>query len=170
MMKLQRRITKVYFDLAVNKYAPLINQLAFRIGVDNTQVEEMKSQAKEELLRCMICYYRSGSFITFFYGRLSGVFRHMRDTEYRARRVQIIPLDAMSTITGPYVDVDIHILVEELMTCLSDKERDIVYGLFFEDKTMREISRDQGIVVSTIHRIKHRAMDKMRQKCEMGCR
>ena len=168
MMKRQRRITKAYFDLARIQYAPLINKLAFQIGTDDTQIEELKAQAEEELLKCMICYRRSGSFITFFHGRLSGVFRHMRDVEHRARRIQIMSLDAMSNIAGPNSDADTHMMIEELMACLNDEERAVITGLFFDEKTMREVSQDQGVVPSTICRIKGRAIDKMRQKCEMG--
>jgi len=167
MMKQQRRITKAYFDLACRQYAPLINKLAFKIGADNTQIEELKAQAEEELLKCMICYMRSGSFITFFHGRLSGVFRHMRDVERRAKRIQIMSLDAMSNIAGPNSNADTHMMIEELMACLNDKERAVIMGLFFDEKTMREVSRDQGVVSSTICRTKGKAIDKMRQKCKM---
>jgi len=169
MMNRQRRITKAYFDLARIQYAPLIHKLAFRIGVNDTQIEELKAQADEELLRCMICYRQSGSFITFFHGRLSGIFRHMRDVENRAKRIQTMPLDAMSGIAGPNVDADTHMMIEELMECLNDEERAVIHGLFFDEKTMREVSQDQGVVLSTIWRIKYKAIDKMRQKCETGC-
>ena len=166
MMKRQRRITKAYFDLARRQYAPLIHKLAFQIGIDDTQIEELKAQAEEELLKCMICYRRSGSFITFFHGRLGGIFRHMRDVENRAKRIQIMSLDAMSSIAGPNIDADTRIMVEELMACLTEEERAVIAGLFFDEKTMREVSLDQGVVPSTICRIKGRAIDKMRQKCE----
>lgn len=168
MMKRQRRITQAYFDWARSQYAPLINKLAFQIKINNTQIEEMKAQAEEELLKCMICYMRSGSFITFFHGRISGVFRHMRDVERRARRIKIMSLDAMSNIAGPNSDADRHIMIEEFMACLNDEERAVITGLFFDEKTMREVSQDQGGVPSTICRIKDRAIDKMRQKCVIG--
>lgn len=168
MMKRQRRVTKAYFDLACSQYVPLIHQLAFKIGSDDAQIEEMKACAKEELLKCMICYRRSGSFITFFHGRLAGVFKHMRDAEQRAKRIQVLSLDAMSHLAGPNCDVDTHMMVEELMGCLDEEERAIINGLFFDEKTMREVSQDQGIVPSTVCRIKSRAIDKMRQKSKTG--
>lgn len=170
MIKQQRRITQAYFDRAYCQYAPLIQKLAFQMGTSKIQVEELKVQAAEELLKCMICYCRSGSFMTFFYGRLSGVFRHMKDIERRIKRIQIMSLDSMMNIVGPDYDMDSHMIVQEYLECLSDKERDIITGLFFHEKTMREVSNDCGIVPSTICRIKIRAIDKMRQKymAELG--
>ncbi|RLC89003.1 MAG: hypothetical protein DRJ03_00135 [Chloroflexi bacterium] len=168
MMKRQRRITKAYFDAACLQYVPLIQKLAFQIGTDDAQIDDMKACAKEELLKCMICYRRSGSFITFFHGRLAGRFRHMRDAEQRAKRVQVLSLEAMSHLAGPNRDADTHMMVEELMGCLNEEERAVITGLFFDEKTMREVSQDQGIVPSTVCRIKSMAIDKMRQKCETG--
>jgi len=167
MMKLQRRITQAYFNRACCQYAPLIQKLAFQIGTSKIQIEELKVQAIEELLKCMICYHRSGSFMTFFYGRLSGIFRHIQDTERRVKRIQIMSLDSMMNMAGPDCDVDSHMLIQEYLKCLNDNEREIILGLFFHEKTMREVSEDCGMAPSTICRIKARAIGKMRQKCEM---
>lgn len=168
MMKRQRRITKAYFDIARLQYAPLIQKLAFRIGINKTQVEELRAQATEELLRCMICYSRNGSFMTFFHGRLSGIFKHMRDAEQRARRVQILSLDSMANMAGPDHNMDSHMMVQECLECLNNDERTVITQLFFNKKTMREISDNFGVVASTICRIKTRAMDKMKQKYRIG--
>lgn len=168
MMKQQRRITRAYFNLARNQYAPLIQKLAFQIGIKPTQVEELKAQGMEELLKCMICYSHSSSFMTFFYGRLIGIFKHMRDVEQRAMRVQIVPLDFMMNMAGPDYDIDSHMMIQECLECLNDDERNIITELFFNEKTTREISDDYGIVPSTICRIKTRAIDKMQQRCGIG--
>ena len=168
MMKLQRRVTKEYFKIACLQYAPLIHKLAFKIGVNETHIEELKSQAMVELLKCMICYSRSGSFITFFYGRLTGVFKHMRDSELRAMRVQILSPDYMANISGSNCDMNFNLIVQECMKCLNDDERYVITQLFLNERTMRDLSGDFGAVASTICRIKTRAIDKMRQKCEIG--
>lgn len=167
MMEKRRRITKTYFDIARHKYIPLICQLSLRISVDTKQIEELKARANEELLKCMICYNGSGSFMTFLYFRLVGVFRHMRDAEIRARRIQNISMDSIVNIVGPDYDIDFHMMAQEYLSCLNDEERYIITELFFNDKTMREVSDSHGVVPSTICRIKTRAMNKMRQKCEM---
>lgn len=169
MMKQQRRIIQAYYDIARLQYAPLIQKLAFRIGINPTQVEELKLQGVKELLRCMICYKRSGSFMTFFHGRLTGIFKHMRDAEKRAGRVRIMPIDSMLNIAGPDCDMDAHMMVQECLECLNERERNIIIELFFNKKTMRQISNDRGDVVpSTICRIKATAINKMKQKCKIG--
>lgn len=168
MMKPQRRITKAYFEKACIQYIPLIHQLALRIGIDARHVEELKAQANEELLKCMVCYRRSGLFITFFHGRLSHIFMHMRDAENRFRRTKIMPLETMSRISGPNIDIDTHMIIEELMMCLDDEERSVITGLFFDHKTMRELSKEKGTVPSIIWGIKGSAICKMRQKSEIG--
>ena len=65
MMEIQRRITQPYFNLARHQYAPLIHKLAFRIGISQENIDELKTQGVKELLKCMICYNKSGSFMTF---------------------------------------------------------------------------------------------------------
>lgn len=167
-MKIKRRITKAYFDIARLHYAPLVQRLSVSIGVDYTQIEELKSRADEELLRCMICYDGSGSLITFFYSRLTGVFRHLRDKENRARRIRNISTDSMVKIAGPDYDMDFSMMIQECLECLDDEERDVITELFLNEKSMREVSDDRGVVASTICRIKTRAINKMRQQCEVG--
>lgn len=167
MMNIERRITKSYFNLALCQYTPLIRKLAFRIGANSTQIEELEARASDELLKCMICYSRSGSFMTFFYGRLFGIFRHMRDAERRANRTQIVPIDFISDMAGPDNDMDSHMMVEECLECLDTEEREIIIDIFFDEKTMREISDDRSIATSTICRIKAGAIEKMRQKCKI---
>jgi RNA polymerase sigma factor (sigma-70 family) len=168
MMKRKRRVTQAYFKLAYHQYTPLIQQLAFRMGINKTQVEELKVQAAEELLKCMICYNPSNLFITFFYGRLIDIFRHMKDTEKRARRIQTMSLDSMTNVAGPDYDMDSHMMVEEVLEYLDKDERSVITELFFNGKTMREISNEREVVTSTVYRIKIRAINKIRQKCQMG--
>ena len=69
MMKLRRRVTKGYFCLAKKHYAPLIQKAAISIGIDFANMDELKSHADEELIKCLACYDGSGLFITFFYHR-----------------------------------------------------------------------------------------------------
>ena len=167
MMRLQRRITKSYFNLACRQYAPLIQKLAFRIGTNRIQVEELKARALEELLKCMICYDKRGSFITFFHGRLVDIFRHTRDAEFRAKRIQHLSLDSMSHIVGPDDNIDFRMMAQEYMTCLDKDEKNIILAIFFSNQTMRQVSDNLGIVPSTVCRIKTRAIDKMRQKYQV---
>ncbi len=168
MMDRKRRVTKAYFNFARNQYAPLVKKLSTMIGVDNTQNEELKSRADEELLKCMICYSRSGSFITFLYFRLMGTFRHLRDVENRARRIQSMSADSIVNISEPNYDIDSKMMVQEYLECLDSEEHEIITDIYFNERTMREISDDRGTVPSTICRIKARAINKMRQKCAVG--
>lgn len=164
MMRRKRRVTQAYFKLAYRQYTPLIQKLAFQMAINKTQVEELKVQAAEELLKCMICYNPSGLFMTFFCGRLINIFRHMKDVERRVRRTQIMSLDSMANIAGPDHDMDFHMMVEEVLEYLDDDERSVITELFFNGKTMREVSNERKVVTSTVCRIKIRAINKMRQK------
>jgi len=167
MMRQQRRITKAYFDMARHQYTPLIHKLAYRVGVHSTQVEELKIRALEELLKCMICYNRSGSFMTFFHGRLFDIFRHIRDAEFRAKRIPTKPSDSMTHVAGPCHDMDSPIMVRECLECLDESEKQVIVKLFFNEKTVRQISGDLSIVPSTVCRIKTRAIRKMQRKCKL---
>lgn len=165
MMIIERRITQTYFDFAYRKYTPLIHKLAFRIGDNDTQREELKSQAADELLKCMICYNGTGSFMTFFYGRLVGTFKHIRDKERKIRSRQATSLDFIADIIGPDCDIDSHMMAQECLEYLDSNERYVIVQFFFNGKTTREISDNLGSATSTIFRIKENAINKMRQRC-----
>ena len=94
MISYRRRVTKSYLDFARRKYTQLINQLAYKIGGSLSIVEELQSQGTTELLKCMICYDGRSSFMTFLYGRLSGVFKHVRDVENRTKRIKKFPVES----------------------------------------------------------------------------
>ncbi|MEE9573243.1 MAG: sigma-70 family RNA polymerase sigma factor [Candidatus Neomarinimicrobiota bacterium] len=167
MMEIQRRITKTYFDFARHKYFPLIRRLSYLIGGNAQQIDELITRGDEELLKCMICYKRSGAFMTLLHYRLSGIFRHLRDMECRAKRVGSMSLSSMINISGPDDNMDTNMMIQEYLQCLNDEERSIVTELFLNEKTMREVSDDCGIVASTICRIKTRAINKMQEKCQV---
>lgn len=168
MLHRKRRITKAYWNLARRQYLPLIHKLSSSIGIDYTHSQELRYRADEEVLRCMICYNGTGSFMTFLYCRLTGVFKHMRDSENRSRRISSTSPEAMSDIAYPDQDSDTHIMVQECMGCLDTRERHVITELFLNEKSMREVSNNRGVVASTICRIKSRALNKMRQKHTIG--
>ena len=167
MMRLERRITKSYFNLAIKQYAPLVQKLAFRVGINETQIEEMKNRALEELIKCMICYKCSGSFITFFYGRLLNIFRHMRDVEKRANRLQNVSIDLARNVIRDSRDIDSEMVFQECLACLNEEECAVITSIYFGEQTIREVSDANGGVVSTIYYIKKRAIDKMKRKYEV---
>lgn len=165
MLKQKRNITKAYFDFARKKYTPLINKLGFRISDKNgSSRQELNNRGLQELTRCMICYDGSSSFMTFFYGRLKGVFRHMRASERRANKIQILDSLYMASIAGPDRDINSGMMVQEYMECLSGKEHDIITRFFLKSQTTREISNDTGMVIPAVCKIKRVAIKKMRKK------
>jgi len=168
MMKQQRRITKGYFDFARRKYTPLMHKLAFNVATNETQLEDLKLIGLVELLRCMICYDKRGSFITLLHGRLHDIFRHTRDAERRAHRIHAMPSDLVANVAGQSYDTDVHMMVEECLGHLNKEEYYVITELFLHNKTMREIFVDSHIVPSTICRIKSKALGKMKQRCKIG--
>jgi RNA polymerase sigma factor (sigma-70 family) len=168
MVKPKRRITKAYFYKALRQYEPLVQKLVFQIAMHPAQVEDFRAQAADELLKCMVCYNRSGSFITFFHGRLAGVLKHMRDVEQRARRVEFVPIDSFISLATWDGDQNRGMMIQEGMACLTDQEREVITQIFFDQKTMREISASSGLVLSTVFHIKDKAINKMRQKFRVG--
>lgn len=170
MLKQKRNITEAYFDFAREKYTPLINKLAFNISLNASHAEELKIQGLKELVKCMLCYNGRSAFMTFLYGRLKDVFRHMRDSEQRANKVQILDSRSMENIAGPDHDIHSGMMVQECMECLSGNERDIITRFFLKSQTTREISNDTGMVIPAVCKIKRVAINKMRQKygAELG--
>jgi RNA polymerase sigma factor (sigma-70 family) len=165
MMEIKRRITKAYFDMARKQYSPLINILATNIGHNKTQMAEMVVVADDELLKCMICYNGDSSFITFLYSRLSGAFKHIKAAAVKHRRISTVSLDSVTEKEEPSVDMDTNMMAQDCLRCLKEDELSVITQLFFEERTMREISEDEGYAPSTICHIKARAIDKMRKHC-----
>lgn len=158
----KRRITKAYLEAAVNKYTPLIHKLAFRLCTPTGCIDELKSIAIEEVLKSLICYNNTGSFMTLLYFRLSGTFRHIRDREIRANRMQHLPTEVIETMQYCDIEIDSSIAVDEFMNMLSDKEKYVINGLYIGQKTMREVAKDLGLAASTIYHIKERALSRIR--------
>jgi RNA polymerase sigma factor (sigma-70 family) len=164
----KRRITKNYFELACKKYNPLIRKLSYKFGKSVDNVDDMMNRAMLELLKCLICYdSQYGSFMTFLYTRLAGVLRHMRDSELRSNPL----LNMRTRIDSPGIlishpeDMDTSLFIEECLQHLTTEEREVISGLFYKGKTMRELSKERGTVHSAIHRIKERAIEKMHRIC-----
>lgn len=165
MMEPQRRITKAYFEIAIKQYEPMVQRMSSSVGLSYSHMDECMSQARTELLKCMICYQNIGSFITFFYHRLLGAFRHMRDVEKRARRIQTSSLEGISDPMAEKHDIDTNMMVEECLGCLTSEQRYVIVELFFNHRTMRQISSDSRIATSTLCRVKNKAIYRMRNKC-----
>lgn len=170
MITKQRRITQAYFNIARVKYDSLVHRLSRRVGIDSSHIEELSLRGEEELLKCMICYDGRGSFITFLYHRLFGLFRHLRDAEIRSKRMHGVSLDPSNCTSTSYDNAETHITVQDCLACLTDKERNIIIELFFNNKTIRETASSYSGIPSTICRIKSRAIGKMKRRCEMELR
>ena len=167
MMEPQRRITDAYFKGALRQYEPMFQKMASVVGLSYSQMDECMSQAGVELLKCMICYQNVGSFITFFHHRLLGAFRHMRDVQKRVNRIKTSSLEnAGDDLTREY-DMDKGMMVEECLGCLTEEQRYVIVELFFNHRTIRQISSDSGIAPSTLCRVKNKAIERMRVKCEV---
>ena len=92
----------------------------------------------------------------------------MRDKEKRAKRIPTMSLDFMRSLVEPYRDISANMAAQECLKYLDEDERKVVVEIFFNDKTMRELSHDCGVVPSTIYRIKTKAINKIKQRCNMG--
>jgi len=167
MMVPQRRITRAYFEFALRKYTPAIYRVASKVGTGVLDIEELVTQGQIELLKCMACYDGSGKFLTFLHWRLYGTFTHMRDAEIRARRIHGVSGDCLVDCSSKPCDSDINLMVEDCLGCLDPSEREVVMALFFGGQTIREVSDDRQVALSTIFNIKQKALTKMRHRCKV---
>ena len=163
----KRRVTQAYFEFAIEKYSPLMRRIVSSLGGDHHQQQEFQHVAIEELLKCMICFDRNGggSFVTFFYGRVCNICRHIKKRERKAKRVQFIDdIESVSLSRYSYTPVPEGVeQIEEYLEGLSQKERFIIIELFVNSKTIAELSRETGIGKATISAVKFKALRKMKQ-------
>lgn len=56
--------------------------------------------------------------------------------------------------------------LESFAKCLTQEERELLYKLYFQEKTEREVSRELGISKSTLHRRKVKLLEKIKSFIE----
>ncbi len=56
--------------------------------------------------------------------------------------------------------------LESFAKCLTKEERELLYKLYFQEKTEREVSRELGISKSTLHRRKVKLLEKIKSFIE----
>lgn len=164
MINPRRRITKAYLNFAINQYQALIGKMTLRMGDIITTPEELQPSASDELLICMICYANTGSFMTFFYGRLYGAFTHIKCSNRRLVGKNNVSLDTGVDIPGVSHRLDTNLMAQECLDCLHRQEREIIVDVFFDSKTIRQISKERKMVPSVVHKIKHEAIQKIRDQ------
>jgi len=167
MIEVKRRITEGYFNFAYEKYKPLIERLARKIGYGETQIEDMKSLADTEVLKCLICYNGQSAFMTFLYMRLYGLFTHFRDS-CKVSRSKTISLNSVYDIANKDVDINLRIIAQECLECLNKNEKEIIIDLFFCGKNLQEVADQRNTVASTIQRVKTKAIKKMQLRYSVG--
>ena len=164
LIKPLRRITRSYFNAAVDKYISLIHNLIIRTCNDASQIDHFKSCAMEELLKCMICYNGSSSFITFLYSRLYGTFRHINDNIRRLNRINFISLDTNITTAMFNQEYNFDLYLRDIFRHLTSDEYIVITKFYIDNKTIKEISHEIGMVQSTVYHTKNRAIEKIRNR------
>lgn len=162
MMIQVRRVTQSYYLFAKNKYMPFIEQLAYKIGNNRSQREDFVCIGIEELLKCIVCYNQSSAFTTFLYSRLSGMMRNLKAKQEKTQRIKIVPID--DNFISVNHQTDINDTITDYINQLTQLERFVITELFFNCRTMREISNLCGTVPSVVYNTKQRAIAKMKSR------
>lgn len=81
--------------------------------------------------------------------------------EVRIGYVDYASLDTNDS--GFSAEKDLQISIESAMRMLNEQEKIIIQETYFEDKTIRQISKDIGISKSNVGRIKLHALEKMKK-------
>lgn len=64
------------------------------------------------------------------------------------------------------MNIENRILIEQLMECLSDREKNVIYDIFFNNLTTKELSNKYGLGNSSILHIKYISLQKMKEEME----
>lgn len=161
----KRRITQCYFDMFSARFQLLFHEIAAKIGVPECDLSDHINIAIKELLHVMIHFdpkrfpqIRKGSFSSFLYLRARGQMMHeikRNARHYHSELNENIPVRSST-------DVETPVLVEELMSRLTIRERKVVQA-FCDGKTLRETAADVGVSSPTVDRIRKIAISKLRK-------
>ncbi len=167
-MKRKRRITKCYFNMFLKRYNQMLLQITTR-RFGNTW-EENISLAYQELLYAMIHFDQrkypqtgKGSFFSFAYSRVSYKMRHAVTKSLRQNRIKLLDNEQIDQANGSYDNLDLPILVEELLSRLTLREREIVEKYYLQGKSLAKTAEEVGFSLALISRNKDRAIAKLRR-------
>jgi RNA polymerase sigma factor (sigma-70 family) len=63
-----------------------------------------------------------------------------------------------------YVEVDTRLAVEQLLTVLSDRQREVIVRIHLDGETGREVAADWGVTESAVSQVHTKAMGRMRRE------
>jgi len=165
----RRRITKAYLDFAIRRYSSLVGNMSLRMSNHMTPQEDLESYEAEELLKCMVCYNGTGSFTTFFYGRLRGAFAHQNQSNGRLVGRNNVPIEAVPEALSTNTRLDTRLIAQECLECLEEYEKDVLVDIFWNSKTIRQVAEEWDCTPSAVHKIKSDAINRIRQQYGVEC-
>lgn len=136
--------------------------------------ENQRIYAGPEVQKRICEYYRSRGAFVFegdaFPDWLREQHQAQRKTGYlEIPANEIIPLDEVEEKSLPQVDAymdiherDIEIVIEELLSTLTKREQVVLKKIFWEQKTLGDVAKDEGVTEERIRQIKAKAFRKLR--------
>lgn len=156
---MQRRITSAYYNYYYKSKVKLLSRIVSGFKYNNP--EELMAIAKIELLYAMIHLdYSKASLNTYIYQRIYGnVLRHMRDEKEWCKKVDI-DLDLLGEESD---SCSRDIFINEILSCLSNKEKNVIELYYLENNTLKEISEKLDISTNCVFNIKNKAIIKIKE-------
>lgn len=82
------------------------------------------------------------------------------DTDYEGSQVTI--LDIIGSHEAGYKDIDRSMLIEKALLALPEREREILYYTFYQNKSQKEVGEIVGISQMHVSRLQRKALKKLR--------
>jgi len=151
-------------------YRPMVFWLARRLG--NRAYQDVVQEGMLGLLEAVDNFdpSRGHRFSTYAYYRIRG---RMINFLSRVEGSSPIPVeDQVLEELGPWEDgfsrLDWTMDLQLALGALSEREADVVRSLVLEDVSARELAEEKGLDVSYIHKIRRRALAKLREVLSLG--
>jgi len=153
-----RRITSSYYNYYYKNKIKLIMKIISKFRYINP--EELESIARSELLYSMIYFNQSlGSFNTYLYIRIRGnILRYIRDEKEWCRNDDIDP----NLLFGEKDHCSRNIFVNEILSSLNPREKQILELYYLENNTLREISEKLCISTNCVFVTKNKALNRIK--------
>jgi len=161
-------VSSAEYKTQLEQFYPLLNKICFRYANNEAEYDELMSIAQEQLWNALNKFDKSKSkLITFIWNCVQKNVVQAKMKEIK-RRKHFVPLDKLDgVLSDSHKPPENKIFVEQILDILELCEKKIMVDYYLKNMTLQEISNSMRISVCSVHKIKNRAIDKIRGRFDV---
>lgn len=152
-------------------YKPMWHKWARQMARTDYMIEDWEQQSYEVFIKAVATYdHQQGISLNAYYRMMlyrwgKHYFTKKKDyllaTEEGVNEVILQKVDETIDIEQTYLTQELAEVLELISTRLSEKERQIIYQFYIEEKDLKTVARSQGMTYKAVEKAKSRALHKL---------